>query len=885
MFKFFLSKNIAGTILVFLVFTAGAFYLFQGLSGKSEYKEQGIFYIEGIKDTVEIFRDDFGVPHIISKNEPDMYLIQGYTHAQDRLWQMDLTRRIADGRLSEVMGKDVLEYDKLFRTLGIGKTAEKIYLKLPQSTKDILKYYSKGVNLFIRNNIKKMPLEFDILDYKPEEWKPEDCVSVIRMMGWELNISWYAEFNFINIINKFGVEKAKDFLPDNHPDAPYVVKNRNSDESSYYYDIPKNKNSAPETVLNDTGKSLAIFKVKKHIFEITGKNYNNYFDSALCNFTETAIKFRSDFGLKGLRSGSNAWVINGSKTESKKPILANDPHIPLMVPSRWYEVVMEDKSRKFFLSGFSVPGVPGVLIGSNNSISWGITALMNDETDYFFLNKGNKEEIQLDSIIENISVKGNQEEHSHIIYTTKYGPVISGLSLTGFNLRQNVASSPDFLIVYRWTGFEQSDEAGAIYKINNAGDWGEFKEGLVDIGVPALNFVYADTSGNIGYKAAGKIPIRRYSGDEEVIMGLSPGKGNLSWNGFIPFNELPQSFNPSSGFIVTANNKPQKDYDYFISYLFEPHYRAARIEELLKERNNFTGEEIKLVQTDVINLMAKEFCNYLFKAASILEMDSLIKSKPLVVTLTEEEKTILLSLKKWDYNYKTVSTAASLFARFEIQLYKNLYKEKLGEELFRNYLTLGSVPVRNTSKLFRENFLNAAFDEFKESTGKGIIGPYDEYDFENLRDVLLKSFKDAIPELQKKFNTPDVSKWKWGTVHKVIFNHPLGIIPALSPILNAGPYESDGAGETIFNTEYNYFDAIETSEFNSALGSSLRFIVDMGDRHSYLSIIPPGQNGQNISGNYRNQVRLWLNGEYKRVQTSLGIFSAYGMKRMIFIKL
>ncbi|MBN1632759.1 MAG: penicillin acylase family protein [Ignavibacteria bacterium] len=863
--RFLLSKNTIGIILVVIVFLITSVYLFQNLSGKSEYSEQGIFIIEDLEDTVEIYRDDFGVPHIEARNKKDMYFILGYTHAQERLWQMDFSRRIAEGRLSEIMGKDVLEYDKLYRTIGIGKAAKKIYDNLPEQTKEILKYYTDGINLFLNSNIKNLPLEFDILDYKPDEWKPEDCVSIIRLMGWELNISWYAEYNFINIINRFGVTRAMDFIPDNHPEQTYTIK--------------KAEDSKQETVDRSNHPIIQSFN---HPNSNSISSASLDVAEGLKDFITTAMEFRERFGLKGMRTGSNAFVISGGKTESRKPILANDPHISLMTPSRWYEVVLTDKTERFFISGFSVPGVPGVLIGNNNAISWGITSLMNDETDYFILNIDSISGIKIDSTIEDIKIKGQKEEYSHLVFNTKFGPVISGLSTTGFGNKQKINPGLDKIVVFKWTGYEYSDEAGAMNKINMSGNWNDFKNALRTVGVPALNFVYADTAGNIGYKTAGKIPIRRYSGEEAVITGISPNSSGMVWSGFVPFEELPQTYNPSSGYIVTANNKPQKDYRYFITYLYEPHYRAARIEELLKERNNFSADEIKLIQTDVTNLMSKELCNYLFRAANILEIDTAKKISP-PVSLTETEKNYLHALKNWDFSFKSSSTAATLFAQFEAELYGNLYRKKLGEEIFANYLTLGSIPVRNTSKLMRERFLNVKIEEYKESTGRGVIGIIDDYNFENLRDVLLKSFKDAVIHLTKHFKEPDVSKWKWGVLHKVKFGHILGNIQSLSQILDLGPYEADGAGETVFSLEYSFTDAAEKVNFSSFLGTSMRFIIDMGDIRSYLSILPPGQNGQNISPHYRDQARLWLNGEYKRVQTIIGRMSMYGMKKQVFL--
>ena len=312
---------------------------------------------------------------------------------------------------------------------------------------------------------------------------------------------------------------------------------------------------------------------------------------------------------------------------------------------------------------------------------------------------------------------------------------------------------------------------------------------------------------------------------------MYPSNGNIKWTGYLSFDELPSSYNPKDKYIVTANNKPESGYKHYISNLYEAPYRAARIEELLKTRNNYSAKEFGLYQNDVMSLQAKEFCAHLFEAYK----DS--------VSVSSNEKQFIDILKKWDYEFKAASIAASVFAMFEIELYKNLYKQKLGDELFLSYLFLNNIPVRNTAKLLKENI-----------PGKN--------------EILRKSLREAIESLKVKFGNSDAAKWLWGDIHKVSMNHSLGSVQALGQILNVGDYEAPGNGTTVNNIQYSFINAADKSEFESFLGPSLRVIFEMSNTNTYHSVLPPGQNGQSTSNNYRNQARLWLNGDYKTVSHS-----------------
>lgn len=827
MLKNRLILNIAGVLILLAGVSIALFYFFNKLTGKSFYEEQGNRYINGINTEVEIVKDNYGVPYITAKNESDLYFALGYLHAKDRLWQMDLTRRVAEGRMSEILGKETVEYDKLFRTIGIGKYAYKLYNEISPKSKDILAGYSKGVNEFIKENYSRLPLEFDVLNYKPEQWKPEHSLMVIRMMGWELNLSWMTEYMFGEIVKKFGIERAKDFFPDYPEDAPYIIK---SDKKPQQQDSKLSSSSPRE---------------------------NNYLKIAELgkNFFAANVDYRNFFGLIGTHIGSNSWAVNGKKTDKGKPIFANDPHLVLSAPSKWYEVLMKNTADNSFVCGFSIPGAPGVAIGSNGKICWGITNLMNDDSDFLILKRDSanpnlysyrNSAVTVDSTQEYIKVKDVKDEIPYSVFHTNLGPVISGLNKTGFSSDNAFRTAPNEILTFRWTGFESSDEIKCFYDIYHAAKWEEFKNALTVFGLPASNFTYADADGNIGSKAAGKVPLRN-TGNSSVD-AFTPGYGDVEWTGFIKPEELPEVYNPQENFVAAANNKPARDYRYYISNLYEPPYRAIRIEDVLKSKNNITSQEFRLLQNDVTSPQAKEFFYYLTEAFR----DS---SK-----LTAGERNVIQKIRKWNFDFNKLSGLASLFAEFEICLYINLYRDKLGNALFNEYIYLNNVPVRNTAKILKQN----------DSWLLGV--PKDSLKNDLRNELVRKSFREAIELLRQKFNETDVDKCEWGAMHKVMIKHPLGSVRTLDKILNIGPFETGGAGTTVSNAEYSFRSAIEQQEFECRVGPSLRFIFDFNEPGFYLSILPSGQSGQPQHTNYSDQTRAWLNAEYKKVFINISDF-------------
>ncbi len=811
-------RNISGIGIFVVIVTATLGMLLSNLTKKSYYDSSGSISVEGIRSTISIYSNDYGVPFIYAENENDMYFAMGYMHARDRLWQMDLYRRVAEGRLSEVLGKDMVEYDVLFRTIGIDKSASGIYHTLSSETKQILSSYTSGVNYFIENNKSRLPLEFDVLNYKPDLWTPENSIMIVRLMAWELSLSWYTDVMFGEIVKKFGEEGAADFFPSYPEDGPFIVKSTD----------------------DNTKKDTASKKDKANIDE-TQKKHKAINGDLANGFFELSRKFRAYLGSDAIHVGSNSWVVSGERTENRKPMLANDPHLALQSPSKWYELSLYNGQRRMSVSGFTLPGAPGVAIGHNGAVSWGLTNLMCDDADFYLLKRDSADSdkylfrgqsLSLDSTIESIKIKDSSDDHIFTAYKTKLGPVVSGLGKTGFVNNQSFSNIPqDQILTFRWTGFEPSDEILSFYKINFAQGKEQFVDGLKTFGSPALNFVYADTSGNIAYQAAGLVPVRESSDNNAALYPSGPG---IEWKGFVPFNELPAELNPEQGYIVTANNKPKSAYNHYISNLYEPHYRAKRIEEIISQSPIVTIEEMKMIQRDVQSIQAKEFCAHLFKAFG----DS--------TSWSADIKTYLGLLSEWDFEFKSTSSAASLFAMFEAKLYENLYFAPLGEPLFENYLFLKNIPVRNTSKILDQS----ASLFFKTEQEK--------------EQLLRKSFYDAVSALIGKHG-PEPVNWQWGDLHKITFKHPLGIVPSFTSMLNTGPFKVSGNGTTVNNLEYGFSSALKSVSFEAYLGPSMRMIVDLSSPDMHYSILAGGQSGQPLQENYGDQARLWLNGDYKTV--------------------
>jgi penicillin amidase len=765
---------------------------------KSFPETTGTVSAEGLSAPVQIYRDRLGVPHIFAKNDEDLMFGVGYVHAQDRLWQMELSRRAGKGRLSEAFGARTLDFDKMFRTVGIRRLAQRLEKNLHPESRRWLSAYARGVNFFIGTHKGRLPIEFDILGITPEPWTVEDCLVIVRLEGWELSMSWWIDLTLADLVNKLGEQKAKEIFPTYPENGPVV---------------------------------LPTPPGKKYPFAST-------------DLREIDLAYRKFFGIEGTGIGSNSWAVDGAKSITGKPMLANDPHLTLTAPSRWYEIHMLGGA--FDVGGVSIPGVPGIVIGRNRHIAWGLTNGMIDDADFFVEKMDSLHPNQyffdgqwrdLKTWEEEIRVRGRSPD-TLTIRATHRGPIVSDVH--SYPLLEYEMFKTDyekkFPITFQWTGYEMSDEAEAILFIDKAKNWKEFQEGLREFAVPGQNFVYADDQGNIGYWLAARVPIRK----RQKLATVNPGwTSDFDWIGVIPFEKLPHVYDPSDHWIATANNKIVDDsYPYYLTNLWEPPSRIIRIEELLRGKGPLSVEDFESMQKDVVSPHARELVPYILHA---LAAEDSIRAG--VTSLGGQVKLALTYLRNWDYAFRKEDVATSIFNVFFIKLLYNTYHDEMGDELFNNYLLLANVPYRVTSKLLHDS-TSVWFDD---------VGTPER---ETRDDVIRKSFLDAIAELRNRLGE-ELKTWRWEKLHQVTFEHLFGHIPGMSSVFNVGPFPTGGAGTTINSGEYNL-----TRPYKQLVGPSMRQIADLSDSSSLLIIITTGESGQPLNQHYDDQTPLWLNGEY-----------------------
>ncbi len=629
--------GITGSLLVIVLVTL---LILRYLVTKSFPVVEGNLHLQGLINPVTVQRDEFGVPHIFAQNEHDLFFAQGYVHAQDRLWQMDVSRRAGQGRLSEVFGSSTLRFDRLFRTVGMGKIAEKLEHNLHDESRFVLQSYSDGVNAFINSHRGKYPIEFDMLNYSPEEWKPEHSLLVARLMAWELNISWYSDLVLGDLYKTFGEEKAKELFPSYPENAPVI--------------IPKELRQ-------------------------------NQFSSDMMDLIDVDRDFRAMVGATGTHIGSNAWAVGPRKSMSGKAIIANDPHLGFSAPAKWYELHLHGAG--YNVAGVSLPGTPTVVIGHNDNVAWGLTSVMPDDADfylemtnsageYFFRETWKPMTITRDTIL--------VKDSSAVVFTirsTHHGPVINDVNPVG-------SITKDVLLSMRWTGQDISDELYALLLINKSANWTEFKSGVKEFTVPGQNFVYADAAGNIGYLAGVRIPIRSALNSTLPMPGWT---GQYDWNGFVPFEKLPSMFNPPQEYIATANNKmTDRPLPFHISNLWEPPSRIQRLDELLKKQEKLSVNDFKQIQADYYSYFAKETTPFILHA-----YDS-------VPAPAQDIRTALSYFQNWHFRMSKDDVPTTLFHVFFTHLLENMFLDKMGEELFRKYIFVANIPYRVVPALLRK---------------------------------------------------------------------------------------------------------------------------------------------------------------------------------------
>ena len=774
-----MQNKIARFFLVGLVFSI---ILFKYMFHVSLPQYSGSKQLPGVDDSVEVFFDEYATPHVFATNEKDLFYVSGYLMARERLFQLSLSAASGRGELSLFIGDDRLSSDIYLRTFGIPFIAKELDKKLDDKTRKLLFAYCQGINDWIDESENNWPIEFRILRSKPIKWKTSDVIAFSRLMAYELQQSWKGEIILGALVEALGIKYAKGLFP-NDPDDIMIATQYNN-MGSFYNKISKEER-----------------------------------------------KIRSLIGMDGTVMGSNSWVINGNKTESGKPILSNDPHLGTKHPSWWYE--MHLKGGKFNISGVCLPGMPIPIIGQNENAAWGFTNIMIDDMDFFIekINPNNPNQYKHDNSWKEITIRKETiklksgSDTTITVRSTHHGPIITDIHGSLKNSKKQISMT--------WSGHFMSDELPTLIKMATIKNWDDFSDAVKTFSVPGQNIIYADINGNIGWRPAVKIPIRKNANN------LLPRPGEDSaydWNGFVPFNEMPFLLNPKKGFIATANNKTIDDsFPYYISNQWASPSRIKRIEEMLKDKTSTNLDYMQEIQMDQKSHLALEIVNHLLKTKSNDNNKWLNKGHNI--------------LSEWDFIESPNSKGALVYHYILNALLKNIYGDemnKIGENYLIDFVNQPMVPVRSMISLLRAPN-SIWFDDINTN------------EVESKSQILEKSIVDGIRLLEKDFGNND-KNWKWSKTHTITQSHAMGSQKILNTLFNfnLGPFPSGGSSGSINKAEYKLL-----KDFDVAVAPSMRRIVDFNNLNETKFILPGGQSGLQNSPHYKDQSELYKLGKYR----------------------
>jgi len=711
---------------------------------------EGEIRLRGLRDPVEVIRDKWGIPHIYAKNADDLFFAQGFVAAQDRLFQIDWWRRLGVGEMAEVLGEKALEADTFARLIRYRGDMDEEWSSYSPDTKRIATAFTNGINACIDQMGDKLPIEFQLLNYKPKKWKPEDVLG--RMSGVYMTGNLRREIARAQLIAAVGIEKARWLAP--------------TDPARAF---------APATGLELTGiddRILAGYQAA----------------TKLLSFTPS-------------KSESNNWVVHGTRSISGKPLLANDPHRAISLPSLRYLVHLNAPGWNVIGSG--EPGLPGVAIGHNDRIAWGFTIIGTDQCDLYVekVDPKNPTRYQTDKgwesikvVKESIAVKGKDKETVELRFT-RHGPV----------LFQDARTNRAFAL--RWVGSEPGSAAYlASLAVDRASNRKEFLTALERWKIPGLNFVYADVDGNVGWIAAASTPIRT---DHDGLLPV-PGEKSFTWKGHLPVADLPQRWNPKAGFEVTANhNILPKDYKHPIGYEYSPPYRHQRLAKLLSSKKKWTLEDFKPLQQDHVSLAARDLVAVLTK-----------------VDLNDAElKKQAKTLSAWDGTLDVDSREGVLYSAWLKEVKSSMLSLHVPKRLHKSSSEVISLPV----------MLKALADADPRWFGKEAKSARDK--------LVIETFGRAVTQSKK---LPE----RWGKLHTVTFRHPLaGVSAAHARAFNLGPLERPGDEHCPNNTRYD-------ERYKQIHGATYRHLFDLADWDRGLATSAPGQSGQPGSPHYDDLLTL-----------------------------
>lgn len=808
---------VLGVVLCLALVVGGVGYWF---TRQAFPKVSGTVGVRGLSKAVEIVRDEYGVAHIYASTPEDLFFAEGYVHAQERFWQMEFQRRTAAGRLSEIFGEATLSTDRYLRHFNFPALTEQAYALLDDDTRRIVDAYTAGVNAYITDRKPaQLGLEFALLglqgvDIQVAPWSSVDSMIWANMMVYDQSDKLRTELGNVDLLIQLGQERYADLHTPYRDDRPTIIP-------------PEELGASQETV-----RPAPVSLGGAEMAYLVGLNRQ-------LQGTELVPAMLANLGF-GAAAGSNSFVVSGEKTDTGKPLLANDPHMSVNMPALWYEIGMHCKEKSatciYNFRGFSLPGVPGILIGHNDRIAWGLTNASFDAEDVFIerINPQNPNQYEVngqwvDMQIrrEEIRVQGRDEPVVIFIRSTRNGVVATDYMVTDQPYSYGENGIEPYVLSYAWTALEPIRSLQAVSKVNRAQNWDEFVAALEYFDAGKQNWLYADVDGNIGYVLPGKVPIRAGGDGTLPVPGWNEA---YRWTGFIPYDKMPRVFNPAQGFIATANN-PQiryEDFPYLLSMDHDRGQRAQRITNLIQGDSEITLQDMMSIQTDNKSLAALEIIPYL-KGLSF--------DNPQVTTA----RTRLLD---WDGQMIMDSPEAALYAIFWTHLNAELFHDRLSENLWPD----GAHDTEDAVYYMLQDPDSWWWDD-RATTAT----------VERRDDTLKKAFEQAYEEGAQRFGD-NLDNWRWGDLHQITFrNATLGRsgIRLIENIFNRGPFPTHGSESVVQKTCWSV-----TQPYDVFCIPALRQVIDLGNLSNSRMIHSVGQSGHPMHPHYDDYIELWRTFQY-----------------------
>lgn len=781
----------------------------------------GTASLPGLQRQVTVERDIWGIPHVRAGSLADLCEAQGYVMAQDRLFQMDLLRRLARGQLSEILGPATISVDKQFRLLRLGPAAERDVTLLDPELRTAIDAYARGVNKFIEQHLNKLPVEFTLLKYHPQPWQPADSLVIAGYMYQTLTNQWEDQLDRAQVTARVGGMRAKELYSQDAALDHYVVgdPDRPNDGSQRSGKDPDDEDDdddmtqdsvlkagvrTPANLPHGTEKTAPLDPADAPPVLTSGSpaNFPDLTSALAAEIVPWVGETRQDIRHA---LGSNNWVVSGDHTATGKPLLANDTHLELAVPSIWYQVHLTCPG--WNVKGFTLPGAPLVVIGHNDRIAWGFTNNGASVQDLYIETfnpaqpdeyKVNGKWLKAQTMDEVIRVKGGADQHFKVV-VTRHGSVVRQSGNTGYALR--------------WTATEPGGLANTYSLLGKAENWKEFRELMKSVWGPAQNTVYADVNGNIGYVMAARVPIRK-KGHGEVPV---PGDTDLyEWKGYIPFEELPQALNPEEGLIVTANARVVgPDYIPYLTDNWEEPYRTARIWDLLLDKHDLRPADMLKVQTDTYSYPDVFLAEQLAPAAKVAAPKD-----------GRTQKLIALA-KDWNGIADADSTVVPFLEGTRRAALKLLLQPVLGDET-------GLYQWRSTAFLQRV---------LTERPASWLPAAYKNYD-----ELLAAAADEAVKKLEHDTGSAQLEDWTWKRFDSLDMLHPIGRQGWLKTLFSITGKPQGGTS----------FSPRAASRHH---GPAMRMVASVGDWDHSLMVIPSGESGQLGSSHYADQFQSWYDGK------------------------